>query len=59
MALLFQNHIGSFTQRKNTINGKIYKDDPAIMMWDLFNEPRCPGEQGAKKRSHICMSCAS
>ena len=26
---------------RNTINGRVYKDDPTIFAWDLMNEPRC------------------
>jgi mannan endo-1,4-beta-mannosidase len=32
--------------RKNSINGKKYTDDPAVMAWEIINEPR-PMEQGA------------
>ncbi|GAX76574.1 hypothetical protein CEUSTIGMA_g4020.t1 [Chlamydomonas eustigma] len=28
--------------RKNTFNGLMYKNDPTVFMWDVFNEPRCP-----------------
>lgn len=27
--------------RKNAINGRIYRDDPSILSWELANEPRC------------------
>ncbi len=26
---------------RNTLNGRLYKDDPTIFAWDLINEPRC------------------
>jgi mannan endo-1,4-beta-mannosidase len=29
--------------RKNTINGRAYRDDPTVFAWELANEPRCRG----------------
>jgi hypothetical protein len=37
---LLQGHIGYITSRVNTITGVAYKDDPTIMGYNLFNEPR-------------------
>jgi hypothetical protein len=31
----------TLTQRRNTISGRLYKDDASIFAWDLVNEPRC------------------
>ena len=31
------------TGRVNTINGRVYADDPTILAYDLINEPRCEG----------------
>jgi mannan endo-1,4-beta-mannosidase len=37
---LYRDYITRLIQRRNTINGRIYRDDPAIMTWELANEPR-------------------
>lgn len=37
---LYKQTIESFVKRKNTVNGKLYKDDPVIFAYDLMNEPR-------------------
>jgi mannan endo-1,4-beta-mannosidase len=34
------NFIHIILTHKNTINGKQYTDDPAIMAWEIMNEPR-------------------
>lgn len=38
---LFKDHIDAMVNRRNTINNRLYKDDPTIFAWDLMNEPRC------------------
>jgi mannan endo-1,4-beta-mannosidase len=37
---LYLDYIAHLIQRRNTVNGRIYRDDPAIMTWELANEPR-------------------
>lgn len=59
VAQLYQNHISSFTHRANTINGKQYNEDPTIMLWDVFNEPRCPGEKSLYSQGSSCSELRS
>lgn len=33
--------------RTNTHTGVEYREDPTICLWELANEPRCPGRDGA------------
>lgn len=37
---LYYNYIKQVVTRKNSITGRFYKDEPAIMSWQLCNEPR-------------------
>lgn len=37
----YKKYLNKILLRKNTINGRVYKDDPIIMAWDVANEPTC------------------
>jgi mannan endo-1,4-beta-mannosidase len=39
----FKNWISHLLNHKNALTGVRLKDDPAIMTWELANEPRCQG----------------
>jgi mannan endo-1,4-beta-mannosidase len=43
---LYRAYVSHLIDRRNTINGRLYRDDPAIMTWELANEPR-PGNDDA------------
>ncbi|MHB8063004.1 MAG: dockerin type I domain-containing protein [Ruminiclostridium sp.] len=40
----FKNYINYMLNRTNSYNNVKYKDDPAIMTWELGNEPRCDSD---------------
>jgi len=37
---LYRDYVSKIIARKNSVNGRIYREDPAIMTWELANEPR-------------------
>jgi mannan endo-1,4-beta-mannosidase len=37
---LYLDYVARIIRRKNSVNGRVYRDDPAIMTWELANEPR-------------------
>ncbi|MBC7617302.1 MAG: cellulase family glycosylhydrolase [Pedobacter sp.] len=37
---LYRKYISVLVNRKNTFTNKLYKNDPAVMTWQLANEPR-------------------
>ncbi len=37
---MYYNYIRQIVSRRNSITGRLYKDEPAIMSWQLCNEPR-------------------
>jgi mannan endo-1,4-beta-mannosidase len=42
----FRDYVGSIIDRRNTITGLTYRDEPAILAWELGNELRNPGAAG-------------
>jgi mannan endo-1,4-beta-mannosidase len=49
---LYRNYLRAIINRKNTINGRLYKDDPTIMAWQLGNEPR-PNPEEQNREQHF------
>lgn len=43
----YRGYVAGLIRRRNTVTGRIYRDDPAIMAWQLANEPR-PGGSAEK-----------
>lgn len=44
----FKDYMSQFTNRVNTVNGKLWKDDDTIFAWELMNEARFRNEGGAE-----------
>lgn len=44
---LYRDHVRSLLARRNCITGIAYAEDPAIMAWQLANEPRPGGSDAA------------
>ncbi|KAK3081837.1 hypothetical protein LTS18_000667 [Coniosporium uncinatum] len=36
----YKDHINTVINRRNTVNGRLYKEDPTVMTWQLANEPQ-------------------
>lgn len=49
---LYHDYVRALVSRTNTITGRTYRDDPAIMSWQLANEPR-PGGSDAVGRANL------
>jgi len=47
---MFDDHVRAIVGRRNSVTGRYYRDDPAIMAWQLANEPRPGGSQEAGRR---------
>jgi mannan endo-1,4-beta-mannosidase len=53
---LYLAYTAHLLNRRNTINGRLYRDDPTIMTWELANEPRPGTDDGATPEdiAHFC-----
>lgn len=48
---LYRDYVSALVGRINTITGAAYRDDPAIMSWQLANEPRPGGRAEVSARN--------
>jgi mannan endo-1,4-beta-mannosidase len=49
---MFDDYVRAVVGRRNSVTGLLYRDDPAIMSWQLANEPR-PGGSTEAGRKHM------
>jgi mannan endo-1,4-beta-mannosidase len=52
---LYLDYIARLIRRRNTVNGRIYRDDSAIMTWELANEPRPGADAKTADMPHFCQ----
>ena len=53
------NHVRNIVSRKNSITGKPYSESPAIMSWQIANEPRCFDPANKEKFAEWIQNTAS
>lgn len=56
---LFRNHVTHVVNRVNRYTGKKYSEDPAIMSWQIGNEPRPFGEENKESFAAWIADCAA
>jgi mannan endo-1,4-beta-mannosidase len=49
---LYRDYVRTILTRRNTCNGRLYREDPTIMAWQLANEPR-PGTSGPEGEQNL------
>lgn len=55
----WKNYAAFITARVNTVTGIAYKDEPAILGWELGNEFRCPSCRGTRQLNQIVRELAA
>eukprot|EP01026_Neomeris_dumetosa_P044043 TRINITY_DN36_c0_g1_i2.p1 TRINITY_DN36_c0_g1~~TRINITY_DN36_c0_g1_i2.p1 ORF type:complete len:731 (+),score=97.47 TRINITY_DN36_c0_g1_i2:99-2291(+) len=53
---MYKNHITYMVNRKNSFNGRTYKEDPTIFAWNIINEGRCTDAAGNCYNDNIFAS---
>ncbi len=51
---IYKENIKFTVLRRNSINGRTYKDDPTIFSWGLLNEPRCETWKARSPPQPVC-----
>lgn len=56
---LYRNHVKAIVTRRNTVTGKLYREDPAIFSWQIGNEPRAFARDSVTKAAFAEWICSS
>lgn len=54
---MYHDYVRAVVNRRNSVTGRLYRDDPTIMAWQLANEPR-PGGSNEAGRRHMAAYLA-
>ena len=44
----YESYVQQVLTRRNTVTGRLYKEEPAILAWELANEPQCTTRDGCE-----------
>jgi mannan endo-1,4-beta-mannosidase len=56
VCLAYENWVRHLVERTNVVTGRKYRDEPAILAWELANEPRCQSPKGLPCRKDCARS---
>jgi mannan endo-1,4-beta-mannosidase len=55
---LYREHVEKIVLRRNTLTGQLYRDDPAIMGYELMNEAQAPTGRWHERRAWVAEMSA-
>lgn len=55
---LFREHVERIVTRRNTVTGRLYKDDPTIFSYELMNEAQAPTGRTDERRAWMAEMSA-
>ncbi|MFL6228578.1 MAG: cellulase family glycosylhydrolase [Pyrinomonadaceae bacterium] len=55
---LYREHIEKIVNRRNTVTGVVYRDDPTIFSYELMNEAQAPPGRWAERRAWMAEMSA-
>lgn len=50
---MYRDHVERIVTRRNTVTGRLYRDDPTIMAYELMNEAQAPTGRWAERRAWV------
>ena len=55
---LYRRHVEKILTRRNTVSGRLYREDPTIFSYELMNEAQAPGGRHDERRAWVAEMSA-